>query len=89
MKRLVIKKLIIISPKSQEAKVVEFDSKLTVITGDNPDGTTINRTGKSLVMKCLYYSMGANLKKYTANWHNLQLSTIITFDFDDVEYELL
>lgn len=88
MKRLLIKKLIIISPKSHEAKIVEFDAKITVITGDNPDGTTINRTGKSLVMKCLYYSLGANLKKYTANWHNLQLSTIVTFEYDGHDYEL-
>ena len=56
MKRLVIKKLVIISQKSEEAKVVEFDDKLTVITGENPEGITINRTGKSVLMKSIYYS---------------------------------
>lgn len=88
MKRLVLKKLVIISQKSEEAKVVEFDDKLTVITGENPDGVTINRTGKSVVMKSIYYSLGVNLKKYTSNWNSLQLTTIVFFNYDDKQYEL-
>ncbi|MDU6542891.1 hypothetical protein [Clostridium sp.] len=88
MKRLVLKKLVIISQKSEEAKVVEFDDKLTVITGENPEGVTINRTGKSVLMKSIYYSLGAKLKKYTSNWNSLQLSTIVSFNYDDKQYEL-
>lgn len=59
MKRLILKKLVIISQKNEEARTIEFDDRLTVITGDNPSGETINRTGKSLVMKSIYYSLGA------------------------------
>lgn len=88
MKRLVLKKLVIISQKSEEAKVVEFDDKLTVITGENPEGVTINRTGKSVLMKSIYYSLGVKLKKYTSNWNSLQLSTIVFFNYDDKQYEL-
>ena len=50
MKRLILKKIVIISEKNEEAKSITFDDKLTIITGDNPNGKTINRTGKSLVM---------------------------------------
>lgn len=88
MKRLILKKLVIISQKNEEAKIIEFDDKLTVITGDNPNGKTINRTGKSLVMKSIYYSLGAKLKKYTTNWDSLQISTIVSFSYDGIDYEL-
>lgn len=88
MKRLILKKLVIISQKSEEARIIEFDSKLNIITGDNPDGITINRTGKSVVMKSIYHSMGAKLKKYTSNWPTLQICTIITFEYNDKEYEI-
>jgi len=88
LKRLILKRLIIISQKNEEAKIIDFDDKLNIITGDNPEGLTINRTGKSLVMKSIYHAMGAKLKKYTTNWKVLQLNTIITFTLDGSEYEL-
>lgn len=87
MKRLILQKLIIISQRTQEAKIIEFDKKLTIITGDNPD-KIINRTGKSLVMKSIYYALGVNLKKITSNWTNLQLCTIISFSYRDIDFEL-
>ena len=40
MKRLILKKLVIISQKNEEARTIEFDDRLTVITGDNPSGET-------------------------------------------------
>ncbi len=88
MKRLVLQKLVIISQKNEDAKIINFNEKLTIVTGDNPTGTTINRTGKSLVMKSIYYSLGAKLKKYTTNWKSLQIATIVNFSFDGKDYEL-
>ncbi|WP_339216655.1 hypothetical protein [Ornithinibacillus sp. FSL M8-0202] len=88
MKRLVLKRLIIISQKYEEARTIEFGKRLTVITGENLEGTTINRTGKSLVMKSIYHSLGAKLTKYTSNWGNLQISTILSFSYDGNEYEI-
>lgn len=88
MKRLILKKLVIISQKNEEARTIEFDDTLTVITSDNPEGDTINRTGKSVVMKSIYHALGAKLKKYTTNWNTLQISTIITFTYDGNLYEL-
>lgn len=88
MEQLILKKLIIASKKAQEAKIIDFDRKLTIITGDNPSGETINRTGKSLLMKSIYHSLGANLSKYTANWNNLQIVTLITFLYKNKEYTL-
>lgn len=88
MKQLILKSLIIISKKNKEAKIVDFDRKLTIITGDNPSGITKNRTGKSLLIKSIYYSLGANLSKYTSNWHNLQIVTLVSFGLNEKEYKL-
>lgn len=88
MKRLILKKITIVSQKNEEARVINFDERLNIITGDNPHGKTINRTGKSVVMKSIYHAMGAKLKKYTTNWRNLELSTIISFSYGNDEYEL-
>lgn len=88
MKRLVLKKLIIISQKDEEAKIVDFDDKLTVITSDDFTDNVENRTGKSLIMKSIYYSFGAKLKKYTSNWNYLKICTIVNFDYDNNKYEL-
>lgn len=88
MKRLILKKLVIISEKNEKARIIKFDSKLNIITSDNPNGETINRTGKSLVIKSIYHSLGAKIKKYTTNWKELEISTIVTFLYDNIEYEL-
>ncbi len=88
MRRLILKKLTIISQKNEEARIIEFDDRLNIITGDNPNGKTINRTGKSLVMKSIYHAMGAKLKKYTTNWKSLRISTIISFLYNSKMYEL-
>lgn len=88
MSRLILKKLIIISQKDDEAKIVEFDDKLTVITGDDFSDDIKNRTGKSVVMKSIYYALGAKLKKYTTNWNSLKIITMINFNYNEKEYEL-
>lgn len=88
MKRLVLNKLIIISQKNEVARTIKFGERLTVITSENPEGKTINRTGKSVVMKSIYHSLGAKLTKYTANWSNLQISTILNFTYDEKEFEI-
>lgn len=90
LKRLVLKKLVIISQQNDEAKIIEFDDKLNIITSQGLDSkkVTINRTGKSLLIKSIYYSLGAKLSKYTTNWDNLKISTIIKFIYADEEYEI-
>jgi len=85
---LQIKKITIISEKNEVAKTVEFDKKLTVITSEELNKKTINRTGKSLLIKSIYHSLGAKLSKYTSNWNNLMLSTIVEFSLDSSIYKL-
>lgn len=88
MKRLILKKIVIVSQRDEMARVIEFDDRLTVLTGDNVNDETKNRTGKSLVIKSIYHAMGAKLKKYTTNWNILQIVTIISFLYEDKLYEL-
>ncbi|MDT8902028.1 hypothetical protein [Anaeroselena agilis] len=88
MKRLILKKLVVISQKNEEARIIEFDNKLNIITGQDPDPdkVTINRTGKSLLIKSIYYSLGAKLSKYTTNWDNLKIATMLNFVYDGKTY---
>lgn len=88
MKRLILKKLTIVSIKEETARTIEFSDKFNVITGDDTDGEAINRTGKSVIMKSIYYALGAKLKKYTTNWNKLQIVTIISFAYEDKSYVL-
>lgn len=83
-----MKKLTIVSLREETARTIEFSDKLNVITGDDTDGEAINRTGKSVVMKSIYYALGAKLKKYTTNWNKLQIVTIISFAYEDKSYVL-
>lgn len=88
MKRLIIKKLTIVSQAENKAKIIEFDPKLTIIKSEDDNGGSLNRTGKSLVMKSIYYAMGASLKQYTTNWNQMNICTIIEFQLDSVIYVL-
>lgn len=83
MKRLILKKLTIISQAEHKAKIIEFDPKLTVIVSENNNGESLNRTGKSFVMKSIYHAMGAKLKQYTTTWKQMNVCTIIEFYLDD------
>ena len=88
MKRLIIKKLTIVSQAEHKAKIIEFDPKLTVINSENENGKSLNRTGKSFVMKSIYHAMGAKLKQYTTSWEQMNICTIIEFLLSDVNYTL-
>lgn len=86
MKKVVLKSLRVISPSLKKAKIIEFDDKLTIITSEKSDGKTVNHTGKSLIIKSIYYALGAKLSKYTKNWKELNIVTIIEFLYNDEFY---
>lgn len=88
MKRLIIEKLIIISQVQNKAKIIDFDSKLTILKSQDENGISYNRTGKSFVMKSIFYSFGANLKQYTVNWNDMDICTIVYFTYAGNKYRI-
>lgn len=88
MKRIIIKRLIIISQTEKKAKILDFDSKLNIFNSQKKDGSSFNRTGKSLALKSLVSAFGVKLKKTTKNWIELNICTIVNFTIDNVVYKL-
>ena len=88
MKKLKFISLKVISTEKNEAKIIHFNDWITVFTSEKSPGDSDNHTGKSLIAKSIYYAMGANLNKYTTNWKDLKIATIIDFSYNDNLYSL-
>lgn len=88
MKKIIIESLTIISQKELKARKIEFDPKITVLKSQRDDESSLNRTGKSLVLKSIYYAFGAELSRYTTNWEYLKLCTIIKLKLDGKKIEI-
>lgn len=88
MKSLIIERLIIISQVQNRAKIIDFDSKLTILISQDENGNSYNRTGKSFVMKSIFHSFGAALKQYPVNWDSMDICTIMHFTYAGNKYKI-
>ena len=77
MKRLIIKKLIVISQNEAKSLEVPFSTGLNIILGGN-------KTGKSSIIKSIFSSFGCTCPKIESDWKNL-ISTYILYFFADSE----
>ena len=77
MKRLVIKKLIVISQNEAKSLEVPFSTGLNIILGGN-------KTGKSSIIKSIFTSFGCACPKIESDWKAL-ISTYILYFFADSE----
>ena len=57
MNKLVVKKIYIFDLKDKKAYYTEFLDGINVITSDEENG---NNVGKSLIMKSIYHTLGAD-----------------------------
>ncbi len=79
MKRLIFKKIYILNDIFKEAKIVEFKKGLNIILG-------INKSGKSSIIKSLFYCFGAELK-FENDWLTSTAKRIaVVFEYDNKEY---
>lgn len=78
MKSVVFKSLLIVSHVLKKARLVEF-GEVTVVTGNK------NTTGKSSILKSLYYTLGANVV-FEDEWIPLDTKTVLEFTFDGKQY---
>lgn len=81
-----VKKLKIISLKENRARIIDFDERVTLIISQNEDGTSLNRTGKSMILKSIYFSLGAELSSYPTNWKELDILTVLEFRYNNENY---
>lgn len=79
MKILVFKKLSLMSSLEKSARVIEFDPKVTVVKGENS-------TGKSSLMKSIYWALGADPATQHDSWKALNISALLEFYIDEDRY---
>ena len=78
MSKLLFNKLYIFSSPDKAARVIEFAAGKTIITSNSIDGT--NR-GKSVIMKSLYHTMGADCN-FDDKWDDNSKIYILNFTVD-------
>ncbi|MBO0995682.1 hypothetical protein [Bacillus sp. SD088] len=78
MKRLLIRKLIVISDGEEKSKEVSFSQGLNIIIGEN-------KTGKSSLIKSIFHSLGCEVK-LEGDWKKLIDSYLLFFIYGDNEY---
>lgn len=79
MKNLRFKKFYLMSDLEQAAFQIAFDPKMTIILGENS-------TGKSSLIKSLYWVLGADPARTHEVWTNLKVTALLEFQVDDKFY---
>lgn len=82
MKRLFFDKLIMASQTEKSARRVQFHPRMTVIKGEND-------TGKSSLIKTLYYTLGAEPPHIHPTWKTLNVISALSFRIDEDRYRIL
>ena len=82
MKRLLLKKLIVISRSEQSSLEVPFKKGLNIILGGN-------KTGKSSLIKSIFTALGCDCSKIEKDWKNLISTYLLYFEYGDEQYCVL
>ncbi|PSO32709.1 hypothetical protein C7G41_05245 [Bradyrhizobium sp. MOS002] len=82
MKSLRFQKLYLCSELEKSARVVKFDSKTTVVLGEND-------TGKSCLIKSIYAAFGADAYKVSSDWQSLKVDLLLDFTVNQDSYSIL
>lgn len=77
-KQLIIKKIIIISKTENSSIEVPLGSGLNIILG-------MNKTGKSSLIKTIFYSFGCEVK-FDADWEKLNKRSLVIFSIGNENY---
>lgn len=82
MRRLRISEMMVVSEKEKGAQRIQFDPKLTVIEGGND-------TGKSALIKSLYWAFGTEPVQMTSRWQSAIPTVVVKSAIDDVPLTVL
>jgi len=81
MKKLTFDELLLVSHTERRAKKVVFHPKATVIQGPND-------TGKSSIVKSIFYALGANPSSVHPRWKKADVSSLLRFSVNGYECSL-
>ena len=81
MRKLVLKELHLCSFSEKKAKKICFHEGKNLVLGNN-------RTGKSSIIKTIFWTLGADVKQHP-KWKSLNVYSLLKFSFNDVNYGLL
>lgn len=79
---MIIKEIKLVSFLEEKAKKVTFHPNVTVIKGDN-------HTGKSSLIKSIYWTFGADPKDLHSKWKNADIISLVKFSLDGKTYSIL
>lgn len=79
---MIIKEIKLVSFLEEKAKKVTFHPNVTVIKGDN-------HTGKSSLIKSIYWTFGADPKDLHPKWKNADVISLVKFSLDGKTYSIL
>lgn len=79
MKRLMIRKLIVISQSESRSLEVPFEKGLNIILGEN-------KTGKSSIIKSIFTTLGCECKRVEADWKKLVSTYLLFFKYGERQF---
>ena len=79
MKRLILRKLIVISQNESKSLEIPFSVGLNIIIGGN-------KTGKSSLIKSVFTTLGCECPKVETDWKNLISESILFFSADEDDF---
>ena len=82
MKNFVLSELLLVSFVEKTAKRIEFDPRRTTIVGRND-------TGKSALLKSIYWTFGAKPIETHPKWDAANVATLARFEIDGQRYGML
>ena len=82
MKRLILKKLIVISQTESRSLGIPFAKGLNIVLGGN-------KTGKSSIIKSIFTTLGCECKKIEKDWKKLISEYILFFQYGEKEYSIV
>lgn len=82
MSNLILKKITLVSFLEKKARRIPFHPNITVIQGDN-------HTGKSSLIKSIYWTFGTEPQKIHPNWKKAEPISVVEFTIDSKDYMIL
>lgn len=82
MKEFLLKEMMLLSQREKSALKILFGPKRTVIIGGNS-------TGKSCLVKSIYYTFGAEPHELHPNWVAANVTSLVKFTVDGIPYYIM
>ena len=77
MKNIRFQKIVMLSYSQKKARIINLDANCVLIKGKN-------HVGKSCVLKSLYRSLGAEIKRMTDTWNKDTMVLLLYFSVDEL-----